>query len=437
MKINKVLFLIPFLAISLSSCSKNEPQIIDPNNNKPVEPVDNNPVDTGPILSNESIIYSSLLDNEKPLVKWEGRYEYKIGDTEIPNMVYLYHTATGFTVDFYGTSLSVSFYHYINPNSTNSADIYYDYAIDDETLPNLVNRRFHLRKDSRRDTIQLCEGLEEGHHTVKCLKMDEAKDAYTGVYYLKTDGKFYYRDKTEDNKNLKFMFICASGGSGYGALAYSEVGPTDKTKSTANSSSLHSFNYLTARRFSADVMYVATSGWGVRYPETKQISQVLDKVGVTPSNNVEGALATGDWDYKRYIPDVVIFNIGGNDTKNSAFNVDNYKARVVEMVKKVYNYYPNAKMLWTHTASNAGGYAINELTKQGIMSQGYIYETVFYKVGHGKEGSGEGTYGASDHFSLKTQIDNAEIITEQLKTLGFNPTIDPVSFSDYEYEIER
>ena len=433
MKSIKTIILIPFLALLFSSCQKNEVLSSDLSEST-IESVSSSEEAISP-LSNYSVIKSSyLVDENRPLVKWEGRYEYKIGDVDKPNMVYLYHTATGFTVDFYGTSLKVTFYHYVSDSAT--ANIYYDYAIDNEILPNPLNRRFYLDRKYRTNEITLCEGLPEGHHSVKCLKMDEAKDAYTAISQFETDGRFYYRDVVEDNKNLKFLFVCASGGSGYGALGYSEVGPTEVGRKNSNSSSLHSFNYLSARRFNADVMYVATSGWGVRYPETKQISLVLDKVGVTPDNNVSGALTTGDWDSQRYIPDVIIFNIGGNDTKNSAFDVNNYKERVVEMVTKLHNYYPKAKMLWTHTASNAGGYAINELTNQGMMSQGYIFETVLYKVGHGKEGSGEGTYGASDHYSLKTQIDNAEIITDQLQTLGFEPTIDPVSFSDYEFEIE-
>ncbi|MBR4377568.1 MAG: hypothetical protein IKP50_01575 [Bacilli bacterium] len=429
MKTKKILILIPLFCISLFSCNKNK------NNNEPstVDPAGDDDI---PLMDVSTIKGSLLNRNKNPLVKWEGRYEYKAATEELPSTMYLYHAATGFTVDFIGTKLEVSFVHYLDLDGFNNVNIYYDYAIDDETLPNPVNRRFHLSKDNVKETITLCEGLTNKQHTVKCLKMSEAKDAYTGVYEIKTDGKFVYRDVEADNSHLKFMFICASGGSGYGALAYSEEGPNAKSRKISNSSALHSFNYLTARRFNADVMYVATSGWGVRYPENKQISQVLDKVGVTPSNDVNGALTTGDWNKDKYIPDVIIFNIGGNDTKNSAFNATNYKARVVEMVRKMHSYYPLAKMLWTHTVSNAGGYAISELTAQGIMSEGYIYESIIYKVGHGEVGSGEGTYGASEHYSLKTQIDSAKKLTEQLQDLGYTPTVDPVSFSDFNFEIE-
>ena len=120
------------------------------------------------------------------------------------------------------------------------------------------------------------------------------------------------------------MFVCASGGSGYGSLV---CVPQDTIKrSTANSSSLHSFNYLTARQFGADVQYVAQAGWGVHFPTTKSIWQAFDHVGIlgySPTsgykNSVQGAKTTGKWDHSQWVPDVIIFNIGGNDTPQSNF----------------------------------------------------------------------------------------------------------------------
>ncbi len=60
--------------------------------------------------SGVKIISGDELVADKPLVKWEGRYEYR------DEQVYLYHTATGFTVEFYGTDLLVRFNAYIAGN---------------------------------------------------------------------------------------------------------------------------------------------------------------------------------------------------------------------------------------------------------------------------------------------------------------------------------
>lgn len=389
------------------------------------------------VLSNIKVIKSTNLNrSEEPLVKWEGRYEYKIGDAAIPNMMYLYHTATGFTVDFYGTSLAVEFYKSSTLGGTSGGgDIYYDYAIDDESLPNVNNRRFKLPSNDYRYTAQLCEDLPEGHHTVKCLKMDEPADAYTAVISFTTDGNFYYRNAEKDNSHLKFMAVCASGGSGYGSLSYNERSKTAATRTRKNSSSLHAFNYLTARRYNADIQFVAQAGWGVKFAPEKSILDVIDKCGITPTNNVAGALTTGDWDYQNYIPDVIIFNIGGNDTTKDGFDVDVYKQGVLDLVGKLHGYYPNAKMIWSHTGSKAGSYAIDALQSAGIVSQGYLKQGIVPNVGEGK--TGEGTYGASSHASFKTHLDIEAILVDILSRWGFTPTVDDVSFSDFSFMIEQ
>ena len=430
-------FLLGFLSLSLIGCNTQQISVSSSN----FDPTDSESISGSSIeedcLSNVKVIKSNDLNrSEETLVKWEGRYEYKIGDADVPNMMYLYHTATGFTVDFYGTSLEVEFYKASTLGGTSGGgDIYYDYAIDNETLPNVNNRRFKIPSANYRYTATLCSGLEGGHHRVKCLKMDEPADAYTAVISFTTDGAFYYRNIEQDNSNLKVMAVCASGGSGYGSLSYSEKSGTAATRTRKNSSSLHAFNYLTARRFNADIQFVAQAGWGVKYSEEKSILDVIDKCGITPSNNVSGALTTGDWNYQNYTPDIIIFNIGGNDTKKTEFNVDVYKQGVLDLVGKLHSYYPNAKMIWTHTNSKAGSYAIDALQSAGIVSQGYLKQGIIPNVGEGP--TGEGTYGASSHASFKTHLDSEAVLVDILTRWGFTPTVDDVSFDDFSFLIER
>jgi hypothetical protein len=121
------------------------------------------------------------------------------------------------------------------------------------------------------------------------------------------------------------MMVCASGGSGHGSLGYSDDGKGGLGRNTSNSSSLHAFNYLTARMFGADVQFVANSGWGVSYPSGKSIYDVLDYSGITTSNSVNGAKTTAKWDHQKWVPDVIIFNIGGNDTTADGFSELTYQ----------------------------------------------------------------------------------------------------------------
>lgn len=353
-------------------------------------------------------------------VKWEGRYEYN----ESEKRLYQYHTATGFTVDFVGTTLSVTFY------IKSSKDIYYNFALDDETLPQASeDRTFFVPKNSEGTsvTITLVDKLENGAHKIKCLKMSEPYDGTVAIEKIETDGRFIVRNSEDDNANFKFMFVCGSGGSGHGSLSYSTV--SDKARTTANSSSLHAFNYLTARQFDADVQFVANSGWGVKFP--KSIYEVFDYSGITSSNSVSGAKTTALWDHSSWVPDVIIFNIGGNDTTAIGFVEKTYKETVVALVEKLHALYPNAKMIWTHTVSNAGKYAISALTDAGIMRDGYIKEVTIPKVAAGETGTG--TYGANNHNSIKTHIDTAKILAEALNTnWGYRPIYNNITFSDFQ-----
>jgi hypothetical protein len=217
------------------------------------------------------------------------------------------------------------------------------------------------------------------------------------------------------------MFVCASGGSGHGALG------TKGARTTKNSSALHSFNYLTARMFGADVQYVGNSGWGVSFPTGKSVYDVLDYTGITTSNNVNGAKTTPLWQHEKWIPDVIIYNIGGNDTPEGNFNLTTYNQEVVAMVNKLHALYPNAYMVWTHTNSKAGNYAISALTDAGVIGAGYLQEVIIPKVG------ADGTTGANGHNSLYTHITTADIIANALcDKWGFTRLEENISYSDYE-----
>lgn len=375
------------------------------------------------------LLAEELLPADKAYVKLEGRYDYTAPNGSDPGRVNLYHTASGFTVQFTGTALYVEFYSEISGDSQKHYP-YYNVAVDDEVLPTAAeNRTFCLTGGQQR--IAIVEGLPYGEHTVKCLKMSEPYDALTSIILMETDGSFLERDTAYDAGNFRFMFVCASGGSGHGSLGYSE-NKGNLGRTTANSSSLHAFNYLTARMFGADVQFVANSGWGVSYPKDRSILDVLDNSGITTANNVSGAQTTAAWDHQQWIPDVIIFNIGGNDTTANGFDKATYQKEVVQLVKRLHELYPKAYMIWTHTNSNAGKYAVSALTDAGIMKESYIQVAIIPKVG------ADGTVGANNHNSLVTHIATADILKDVLvQTWGFTPVCENIAFEDYAHILEK
>ena len=426
------IILATILASSLFSCAPTTPSTTTEESLSDPSTVTTSEQDKTNIKKVEG---DNLNNIENKIIKWEGRYEYKEKTSSLPDMMLLYHTATGFTVEFYGSKLEVDFFHAKDFEGTEGKDIYYDVKVDDEVLPNTVKRRFKLDGSKTRTTVTIASGLSNERHVVTVLKTSEPADAYTGVVSISTDGYFYKRDINKDNDNLKFMAVCASGGSGYGVLSYNEKNGGVHSRSTKYSSSLHSFNYLTARMFGADISFCAQAGWGVKFSSNKSILDVIDKTGITPTNNVAGAQTTADWDYNLYVPDVIIFNIGGNDTKKSDFDVEIYQEGVIDLVTKLHGYYPEAKMLWTHTQSKAGQYAITALKNEGIINEGYIKQCVIPGIGEGD--TGNNTWGASDHQSLKTHIDSSNKIVETLERWGFTTVNTQISFSDFEDILQK
>ena len=322
-----------------------------------------------------------------------------------------------------GTELYVEFSSTISGNSENRYP-YFNVAVDNEVLPTISpDRTFFLTGGNER--VCIVKDLKNERHTVKCLKMSEPYDATVSITSFETNGEFYKRNLSYDSGSLRFMFVCASGGSGHGALG------TKGARTTKNSSALHSFNYLTARMFDADVQFVAHSGWGVAYPKNKAISKVLDHSGITITNSVDGAKTTAAWDHAKWVPDVILFNIGGNDTTKDGFDQSVYQKEVVAMVQKFHELYPNAYMVWTHTNSNAGKFAVAAMTDAGILKEGYMQIVIIPKVG------ADGTEGAADHNSLKTHITTADIIADALsKQWGFTRVRDNVKFEDFKEKLQ-
>ena len=377
-----------------------------------------------------TLVGAELLGTNPASVKWEGRYDFTDAAGETPAKLNLYHTASGFTVTFVGTSLWVEFDAKVSGNSQSHYP-YYNVAVDGEVLPTVApERTFYLSGGTQR--VAIVEGLPFGEHTVTCLKMSEPYDAVTSVLSMETDGVIVARDAEFDRGNFRFMVVCASGGSGHGSLGYSDDGKGSMGRTTANSSSLHAFNYLTARMFGADVQFVANSGWGVSFGQNQSIYDVLDYSGITTSNNVTGAKQTAVWDHQSWVPDVILFNIGGNDTTNGGFDQATYQREVVEMVEKLHALYPNAYMVWTHTNSNAGKYAVSAMNDRGILKQGYMKVVIIPKVG------ADGTVGANSHNSMATHIATAEILATALETeWGFSRIRQNVTLEEYDSVLKK
>jgi|GEM_PF-727821 len=339
---------------------------------------------------------------------WVGRTTYDA--TKSANM--MYYTGTGFDVRILGTGLTIDFY-LAKTGSGTPYDNYVQVTVDDEVAP----MEGQVLVVTSTNKILSITGLEHGYHTIHLLRRNEPYEGNLGIGSMATDGHFC---EAPVRTGLKFSIVGASGISGHG-----DLGVSGEAKTTANSSSLHAFGFLTARMFDGESDFVSGSGWGVLYGYNagnasgtgENIVKAFDKVGINDTDR----LVNETYDISEYVPDYVIVNAGGNDynayinnqtgtVKTDAINA--FKASVNTFITYLHSNYPNVKILWTvgSIASGNGSWAsavISDLDPTGA----YVKTVVI--PGAGDDGD---PMGANGHASVYTHIRCAEILATTIET---------------------
>lgn len=346
----------------------------------------------------ESVLSGNKL-NDEDFVHWIGRTQY---DGE---RVYCYYTATGFTVNFTGTELKVTF------NATNVQSDknrpYFIASTDGEVAPE--GKSFALT--GKTQTVTVAENLTYGEHTVTVLKRSEPENSLTSVSKIETDGKF---DKPAAHTGLKFQILGGSGISGHGCL-----GQAGEEWTTQNSSSLNGFGYLAARAFGAETQFVSNSGMGLLwgYRGVENLKTAYEATGLIAEYNADGSTkavkATGKWNHASWVPDVVIVNIGGNDW-NSHINLltdtartqaeTQFKDAVKELLTRIHTLYPEAKVVWTCNSTRSGNGA---LASEAVEKLDFKDKIALTEISNAK-------YGADNHASAATQAENAKAVADKI-----------------------
>ncbi|MBD5585784.1 MAG: hypothetical protein HDQ88_11940 [Clostridia bacterium] len=355
----------------------------------------------GSVLSGEKLTDSSC-------VRWIGRTEY---DAE-EECVYCYYTATGFTVKFTGTNLKVTF---IATNTSSSVNRpYFTAGIDGQDISD--GKSFSLTQ--QKQTVTVAENLASGTHTVTVLKRSEPENSLTSILKIETDGEWQTPDAFT---GLKFQILGGSGISGHGCL-----GQSGEEWTTANSSSLKGFGYLTAKKFGGETQFVANSGMGLvwGYRGVANLASAYEATGLIAEYNTDGSTkavnACGTWNHESWKPDVVIVNIGGNDwnshiskltagttARNAAETV--FKQNVTSLINRIHTLYPDAYIVWTCNSVTSGNGA---LANSAISALAYKDKIAVVEIDNSKNG-------ADNHADLNTQRANAQTVSDAI-TSKFN-----------------
>lgn len=326
-------------------------------------------------------------------IEWYGRHESR-NESE-----YFYHTATGFKISFFGRALDVNISLENRKN-----DIVYSVAKDGEDL---LNAPIFVQNA----TTSLQITFETfGQHTVEIVKRSEPEDGVTSLKSVTTNG--YFTPVVKKDKS-HFLLVGASGISGHGAL-----GKPGEARTTLNSSSLHSFGYLSAHHFDASFEFVANSGWGIKYgfndlSGVTNLYEAYDKVGIDANEKI----VTTPYLHEKKA-DYIIVNAGGNDysaviNKASGFDKEEkvraFKSQVANMLLKFRADHPAAHIMWTMTAGSLNGTAASQVIAQfDVSDQQYMHIVIIEDVA-----SNGDLAGANNHASYIThQRSAANIINE-------------------------
>lgn len=331
-------------------------------------------------------------------IEWYGRHQYQ------DEKMYFYHTATGLKLAFYGRIIALDFVL-----EDKHADIYYAIAKDGEDLLNGTRYAQKLTEDQLVVTYD-----DYSYHTLEVVKQSEPQDGVTAIQRITTNG--YFMEATTNQDRPHFLCLGASGISGHGALGQAGQGRT-----TFNSSSLHSFGYLTAAALNGSYEFVAQSGWGLAFgyndtTGTQTIGRAVDYIGIDASEHIIETAYTYET-----IPDYIIINVGGNDysaviNQASGFDKNNkilqFKQAVALLLLKLRTLAPQGHIIWTMTQNSLNGTAAKEVIAQlSAEDQQYVHSVIIKQVGEDGD-----PVGANNHASYVTHQKSAQAIVDVIMT---------------------
>ena len=211
-------------------------------------------------------------------------------------------------------------------------------VLKDDSLKNMYNifiddTMFILKTNNPEGRYLLADSLRDGKHSLEIYRRTEwhaGNTTFNGLYVDR--GKRLYKPEV---KSRLLEFIGDSYTCGYG----NEGKSREEHFSYETENNYLTYGSVTARQLNAEYVTECRSGIGMwqgyggdtAFTMPKLYDQIIIK-------------GTGSWDYKRYRPEVVAIDLGGNDLSaplDSAAFVNTY----TEFLTRIRNNYPDARIV--------------------------------------------------------------------------------------------
>lgn len=207
----------------------------------------------------------------------------------------------------------------------------------------------YIRFSAGENKAVIAQGLEAAYYTVRVVKLNEYDT--NGVTFKKLTVGGILGDKPAE-KSLKIEVIGDSLTAGYGNLypATDGMNPEDFGYYEDAYSTHTAF---AARQLDADFNIVAKSGFGIVY-------DCNGGNGILPPLWEKSLPRSGAaWDFSSYTPDIVVINLGTNDSNQTLNYISREAATeaVASFVGSIRAKYPACKIVWIE--GMAGDYNLN------------------------------------------------------------------------------
>ncbi len=183
-----------------------------------------------------------------------------------------------------------------------------------------------LKKDGI-SVFTIAQNLSEGEHELCLFKRMDACHMVVFHGFITDEDSFIREPEKKPERRIEVYGDSVSAGEVSEAIAY--CGQPDPENHGEFSNSYYSYAWMTARKLGAELHDIAQGGialldnTGYFYrPDTKGMWWMYDKIQYKPS-----LTEIKQWDFSKYIPQVVILAIGQNDAHPQNYMRDDYMGK--------------------------------------------------------------------------------------------------------------
>jgi len=245
------------------------------------------------------------------------------------------------------------------------------------------------------------ENLPEKRHRVQIIRITESEHPllFKDILLFGKEQKFLL---PPFDKPKKIEFIGDSITCGYGVIA----NPTETKYKTYQQDSTMTYAFFTAKELDADAHYICISGKGI------VCNCNGEKDLEIPIFFEYASRCKEQWDYAKWVPNVVVINAGTNDV-GGAISDRSFAFASINFIRQIHSKYPDAQIIWVYGMLNdkyatAIKNAIKEVNKDDEKVH-FLYAESINKF--------SGETGANGHPNTKANMRVAKLLTKKIKSV--------------------